>query len=435
MTTNASLLELRKSAVPVGASNLCGVFVERAENATIYDVEGREYIDFVGGIGVNNVGHCNPRVVAAIKAQADKLLHSCFHVAMYEGYVTLADRLCALTPGSFPKKALFLNSGAEAVENAIKIARTATGRQAVIAFDTAFHGRTLLTMTLTSKIMPYKQGFGPFAPEVYRFPYAYCYRCPYGLKRESCGVACADKLEDFFLNNVAANNVAALLVEPVAGEGGFITPPAEFFHKLQAICEKHGIVFISDEIQTGMGRTGKLFAMEHHGMEPDMTLVAKSLGGGMPISAVTGRAELLDAVHPGGLGGTYGGNPVSCAAALAVLDIFASEPLLERGEALGKLLHERLGKLAQSVPQIGELRGLGPMFAVEFVEDRETRKPAKEKTQAIVKQCIENGLLILSCGNHGNVVRTLMPLTIGEAELERGLNILEQAIRTVCLGA
>lgn len=428
MPTNSELLVRRNSSVPSGVSNLCAVFAEKATNATIYDVEGREYIDFVGGIGVNNVGHCHPKVVEAVKKQADSLLHSCFHIAMYEPYVRLAERLAALTPGEFAKKTVFLSSGVEAVENAIKIARLSTGRQGVVAFDAAFHGRTLLGMSLTSKVKPYKYGFGPFAPEVYRLPYAYCYRCPCGQDPASCGVECADKLESFFLNNVAAENVAALIVEPIAGEGGFIAPPAQFFARLQSICAEHGIVFISDEIQTGMGRTGKMFAMEHHGIEPDITLVAKSLGGGMPISAVVGRAELMDAVHPGGLGGTYGGNPVSCAASLAVLEVFEQEGLLERGRSLGVTLHERLNALSERMACIGEVRGIGPMVAIELVKDRTTREPDKELTGRVVKRCLDKGLLILSCGNLGNVIRLLMPLTIGPDELGRGLDILESCI-------
>lgn len=428
MATNSELQSQRNASVAAGVSNLCGIFAEKAENALIYDVEGHEYIDFVGGIGVNNVGHCHPDVVAAVQEQAGKLLHSCFHIAMYKPYVELAEKLAKFTPGSFPKKTVFLNSGSEAVENAIKIARLATGRQGVIGFDTAFHGRTLLAMTLTSKVKPYKFGFGPFAPEIYHIPYAYCYRCPYGKSPESCSVQCGDRLEDFFLNKVPAENVAALIIEPVAGEGGFITPPSEFFHKLQAICKKNGIVFISDEIQSGMGRTGKMFAMEHHGIEADITLVAKSLGGGMPISAVVGKTEIMDAVHPGGLGGTYGGNPVSCAAALAVIDVFEKEKLLERGEALGNKLFARFNALAEKEPCIGEVRGSGPMIALELVKDRQTREPNKEMTAAVVRKCIESGLLILSCGNYGNVIRMLMPLTIDDDTLERGLEILESAI-------
>ena len=430
----SSLLERRRNAVPRGVSNLCDCFVSSAKGASVIDVEGREYIDFVGGIGVNNVGHCHPGVVAAVREQAGKLLHSCFHIAMYEPYVALAERLCALTPGDFPKKAMFANSGAEAVENGIKIARAATGRQGVICFETAFHGRTLLAMTLTSKVKNYKFGFGPFAPEVYRIPYAYCYRCPMGLTHPDCGLACAEHLEEFFINHVAAESVACLVAEPLTGEGGFITPPPGYFQRLAEICRKHGILFIADEVQTGIGRTGTMFAMEQHGVEPDITLTAKSLGGGMPLSAVVGRQELMDVPAPGGLGGTYGGNPVSCAAGLAVLDAFEKEDLLTKAKALGGKLRATFESWAGELPCIGDIRGLGPMLAMELVHDRETKAPASAETKAVVARCVQNGLLILSCGQHGNVLRTLMPLVITDDELTRGLAILREALEHVFSG-
>jgi len=426
-----SLLERRHKAVPRGVSNLCQCFAASASGARVTDVQGREYIDFVGGIGVNNVGHCHPDVVAAVREQAGRLMHSCFHIAMYEPYVALAERLCALTPGDFPKKALFLNSGAEAVENAVKIARTATGRQGVICFETAFHGRTLLAMTLTSKVKNYKLGFGPFAPEVYRMPYAYCYRCPKGLTHPGCNLACADHLEEFFSGHVAAESVACLIVEPLTGEGGFIVPPPGYFKRLAEICARHGIVFIADEIQTGIGRTGTMFAMEQHGVQADITLTAKSLGGGMPISAVVGRQEIMDGPAPGGLGGTYGGNPVSCAAALAVLDVFERENLLGTARALGARLRATFEAWAAELPCIGEVRGLGPMLAIELVRDRATREPAGAEAKAVVARCTDNGLLILSCGHHGNVIRTLMPLVITDADLTRGLAILREALEHV----
>jgi len=428
MSTSSSLLERRRTAVPRGVGNLCDCFAASASGAVIRDVEGREYIDFVGGIGVNNVGHCHPDVVAAVRDQAGKLLHSCFHIAMYEPYVALAERLAALTPGDFPKKTLFLNSGAEAVENAVKIARRATGRQGVIAFETGFHGRTLLAMSLTSKVNNYKRGFGPFAPEVYRMPFAYCYRCPMGRTHPECGLACAEHLESFFIDHVAPDQVACMIVEPLTGEGGFIVPPPGYFKRLMELCHKHGIVFISDEIQTGVGRTGAMFAMEQHGVAADITLVAKSLGGGMPISAVVGRAELMDAPDHGGLGGTYGGNPVSCAAGLAVLDVFEKERLLEKGRALGDSLRATFTAWADEMDCIGDIRGLGPMLALELVRDRATREPAGAETKAIVARCLEKGLLILSCGHHGNVLRMLMPLVIGDDELARGLAILRDAM-------
>ena len=426
--TSQELMAMREEHVPQGPFNVTPLFVEKAKGAVVYDVEGRELIDFAGGIGVMNIGHCHPKVVAAIKDQAEKYTHTCFHVVMYEPYVKLAERLCMLTPGSFPKMAMFANSGAEAVENAVKIARYYTKRPAIIAFENGFHGRTLLAMSLTSKVMPYKLGFGPFAPEIYRMPYAYCYRCPFGLKYPDCDVTCANYIKEFFVSNVAAESTAALVVEPIMGEGGFITPPQEYFSKLIRVCQDNGIVFIADEIQTGMGRTGKMFAMEHWGVEPDLVTVAKSLAAGMPLSAVVGKKEMLDAPHVGGLGGTYSGNPVCCRAALAVLDVIEEENLLEKAEALGKKLRERFNALQQQFEIIGDVRGKGPMLALELVKDRETKEPAADEAKALVKFCYENGLILLSCGNFSNVIRTLMPLVITDEQLERGLAIMEEGL-------
>ena len=425
------LHEMREKVVPQGQGSLTPYYVESAKGAVINDVEGREFIDFAGGIGVMNVGHSHPKVVAAIKDQAEKFTHTCFMVLPYAHVVELADRLCRLTPGAFPKKALFINSGAEAVENAIKIARYHTKRPAVIAFENGFHGRTLLTMTLTSKVNPYKLGFGPFAPEVYRMPYAYCYRCPLGLTYPGCEVACADYLREFFVTHVAAESTAALLVEPITGEGGFITPPPEYFPKLYEICRENGIVFIGDEIQTGMGRTGKMFALEHWKVEADLTIVAKSLAAGMPLSAVVGKSEVMDSPHVGGLGGTYGGNPVCCRAALAVLDIFEEEGLLERAQKLGQKVLKRFHAWQEQSEMIGDVRGLGPMLALELVKDRETKEPAAKEAKALVQFCYEKGLILLSCGNFGNVIRTLMPLVIDDDQLERGLAVMEEGLSSV----
>lgn len=422
------LSELRARVIPQGHSSGTSCYVASASGALIRDVEGREFIDFAGGIGVMNVGHSHPKVVAAIKDQAEKFTHTCFMVLPYEAAVKLAEKLCAFTPGSFPKTTLFLNSGAEAVENAIKIARYYTKRPAVIAFENAFHGRTLLAMSLTSKVKPYKLGFGPFAPEVYRMPYAYCYRCPFGLKYKSCEVACADYLKEFFISHVAAESTAALIVEPVMGEGGFITPPPEYFPKLIKMCHDNGIVFIADEIQTGMGRTGKMFAMEHWHVEPDLMTVAKSLAAGMPLSAVVGRKEWMDAVHPLGIGGTYGGNPVACRAGLAVMEIFEEENLLQKAEALGKKLLERFHALESEYELIGDVRGIGPMLALELVKDRETKEPAADDAKALTKICYEKGLILLSCGNFGNVIRALMPLVITDEQLDKGLAIMEEGL-------
>jgi 4-aminobutyrate aminotransferase/(S)-3-amino-2-methylpropionate transaminase len=426
--TSEDLGAMRKRFVPQGPFNVTPYFVDRAKGALVYDVDGRELVDFAGGIGVMNVGHSHPKVVAAIKEQAEKYTHTCFHIVMYEPYMRLAERLCALTPGHFEKMAMFANSGAEAVENAVKVARHYTKRPAVIAFENGFHGRTLLTMTLTSKIKPYKLGFGPFAPEVYRMPYAYCYRCPLGLKYPGCDVACASYLNDFFITHVAAESTAALIVEPITGEGGFITPPPEYFPKLIEICRQHGIVFIADEIQTGMGRTGKMFAIEHWGVEPDLVTTAKSLAAGLPLSAVVGRKEMMDAPQVGGLGGTYGGNPLCCQAALAVLDVFEEEKLLEKSERIGRKLRDRFEVWQGEFEMIGDVRGMGAMMGLELVRDREKKVPASDEAKTLVRLCYEKGLIVLSCGNFSNVIRTLMPLVITDEQLERGLSIMEESL-------
>jgi 4-aminobutyrate aminotransferase/(S)-3-amino-2-methylpropionate transaminase len=427
-TPHDDLLQKRKQHVPQGPFNITPAFIREAKGAVMIDVNGRELIDFAGGIGVLNVGHCHPKVVAAIKDQAEKYIHTCFHVVMYDPYVELAGRLNALAPGDFPKMTMFANSGAEAVENAVKATRYAKKRPAVIAFENAFHGRTLLTMTLTSKVKPYKLGFGPFAPEVYRMPFAYCYRCPFGLKYPACEVACADYLEDFFISNVAAESTAAVIVEPIQGEGGFITPPPEYFAKLQGICQKYEIALIVDEVQSGAGRTGKFFAIEHWGVAPDLITCAKSLAAGMPLSAVIGRQEIIDAPHVGGLGGTYAGNPVACRAALAVLEILLQDGLLERARSLGDILLARFRKLQQRHAIIGDVRGKGPMLALELVKDRETKKPATDEAKKLVQLCYDKGLVLLSCGNFSNVIRTLMPFVITDEQLERGLAILEESL-------
>jgi len=421
----------REKFVPRGPFHVTPIFSEKAEGAVVTDVEGKSYIDFAGGIGVLNVGHCHPKVVEAVKDQAEKYMHTCFHVVMYESYVELAERLAGLAPGPFSKMALFANSGAEGVENAVKIARYYTKRPGIIAFDNAFHGRTLLAMTLTSKVKPYKLGFGPFAPEIYRMPFAYCYRCPFGLTYPACDIHCADYLHEFFVNHTAAENTAAVIAEPVQGEGGFITPPPGYFEKLCRICREHGILFISDEIQSGMARTGKMFAIEHWDVEPDLVIAAKSLAAGMPLSAVIGRTEVMDAAHVGGLGGTYGGNPVCCRAAMAVLDVIEEEGLVERSRALGIKVRERFLSWQDRYEIIGDVRGLGPMLGMELVKDRKTKEPAKDEAETLVKSCYEKGLITLSCGAYSNVIRTLMPLVITDEQLDKGLGILEEAFQEI----
>jgi len=429
MRRSEELQRKRDRHVPRGVFNVHPLFVEDAKGAIITDVEGKEYIDFAGGIGVENVGHCALKVVDAIREQAKAYIHTCFHVVMYEPYIDLAKKLNEVTPGRFPKMTMFANSGAEAVENSIKIARYYTKRPAVIAFENAFHGRTLLGMTLTSKVKPYKWGFGPFAPEVYRIPFAYCYRCPYGKTYPACDLRCADALNDFFVNQVAGDQVAAVIVEPVQGEGGFIVPPKDYFKKVKKICEDNGILLIMDEIQSGIGRTGYLFASEYFEVDPDMILAAKSLAAGMPLSAVTGRAEIMNAPHVGGLGGTYGGNPLSCAAALAVLELIEEENLVERGKKLGREVRLAFEQLKEKYDIIGDVRGLGPMLALELVKDRGTKEPAADEAKKLVRIAYDKGLILLSCGNFGNVIRTLMPISIEKNQLERGLTILDEALR------
>jgi 4-aminobutyrate aminotransferase/(S)-3-amino-2-methylpropionate transaminase len=423
------LIERRKRNIPRGLLTTVEVFINSAKGVRIKAADGREFIDFAGGVGANNVGHSHPKVVKAIKEQADSFIHTCFHVAMYEPYVELAEKLNALAPGDFHKMTMFVNSGAEAVENAVKVARYATKRSAIICFENAFHGRTQLAMSLTSKVMPYKFGFGPLAPEIYRMPFAYCYRCPFRLEYPSCDTACADYLEAFFINHVAPENTAAVIAEPIQGEGGFVTPPPEYFPKLKKICEKYEIPLIIDEIQAGSGRTGKFFAIEHWGIEPDIITLAKSFAGGMPLSAVIGRADLMDKPHVGGFGSTYGGNPLSCRAALAVLEILFDDGLLLTAKALGETLLERFTQLQKEHEIIGDVRGKGPMLGLELVRDRETKEPATEEAKRLVQLCFEKGLIILSCGNHGNVIRTLMPFVITEEELDKGLSILEESLR------
>ena len=427
-STRQDLAALRKSVMAEGNVSGTDCYVDRAKGALLWDTAGREYIDFAGGIAVMNVGHSHPRVVAAIQRQAERFTHTCFMVLPYEPAVRLAEKLATAVPGSFPKAALFVNSGAEAVENAVKIARYATKRQGIIAFEHAFHGRTYMGMSLTSKVKPYKYGFGPFMPEIYRMPYAYCYRCRFGLTYPNCGVACAEYLQDFFVSHVAADQTAALIAEPILGEGGFITPPAEYFPKLKEICESNGILFIADEIQSGMGRTGAMFALEHWNVSADLTTVAKSLAAGMPLSAVVGKKEIMDTVHAGGVGGTYGGNPVACAAALAVFDIFEKEDLLQRAKNLGEKLSRRLNAFKEKYEMVGDVRGIGPMMAMELVQDRETKVPAAEAAKTLVKSCFDKGLILLACGSYGNVIRLLMPLVIADAQLEKGLTILEEGL-------
>ena len=425
---SSELIKRREEAVPRAVFNTVPIFMAGGEGAEAWDGDGNRFIDLAGGLGVLNVGRANPRVLEAIHAQVDAFLHECFHVAMYEGYVELAEALNRLTPGSHPKKTMLANSGAEAVENAVKIARYATGRDAVVTFTNAFHGRTLMGMTLTAKDMPYKHGMGPFAPEVYRVPFAYCYRCPLGLEHPSCGIACAEVAADAIDSQIGAANVACMIVEPVQGEGGFVVAPDDYLPALRAICSERDILLIDDEIQSGMGRTGKLFAAEHYGLVPDLVTTAKSLAAGLPLAGVTGPSEVMEAQHVGCLGGTYGGNPVACAAALAVLEELTETDLLRRAERQGTIIWDRLKPLEDALGLVGEVRGLGPMVGLELVTDETTKEPAKVATAAVVKRCHDNGVLILKAGTYDNVVRLLAPLVISEADLQEGLDVLTEAL-------
>jgi len=430
LSRTEELLNRRRAAVPRGVFNVAPIFADSAEGVWLHDVDGKTYLDFAGGLGVLNVGHRHPQVLAALRAQLDRYLHTCFHVAMYEPYVALAERLNEITPGDFPKKTMLVNSGAEAVENAVKIARAATGRKAVITFEHAFHGRTLLGLSLTSKVDPYKVAFGPFAPEVYRVPYPYPYRCPQK-HSGTCTAHVIATIEEAFRVQVDADDVAAVIIEPVTGEGGFIVPPPDFLPALADLCRRHGILLIADEVQTGFGRTGRVFAVDHAGVEPDLLVAGKSLASGLPLASVTGRADLMEAPQVGGLGGTYGGNPLACVAALAVIDVLQSEGFLERAQALGANVLARFQTMQRRFPVIGEVRGLGAMVGMELVEDRESKTPARAATAQVLAACLERGLLILKSGVYDNVIRILVPLVISDEDLERGLNVLEEALAAV----
>ncbi|HXL21212.1 MAG TPA: 4-aminobutyrate--2-oxoglutarate transaminase [Candidatus Dormibacteraeota bacterium] len=422
-----ALMARREAAVPRGPYNSTPIFLASAEGATLEDVDGNRYLDFAGGIGCLNIGHRNPRVTAALREQLDKHLHVCFAVTPYESYISVAEKLNALAPGKFLKKTILLNTGAEAVENSIKIARAYTKRPAVICFEDAFHGRTLLAMTLTSKTHPYKAGFEPFASDVYRIPFAYPYRAEKGATAESF----AHYLEDAFKRVVAPESVAAVIAEPVLGEGGFVVPPRDYFAILQKICRKHGILFIADEVQSGFARTGKWFASEHFGIEPDLITMAKSLGGGMPIAAVTGRAEVMDAPGVGALGGTFAGHPLSCAAALAAIETIEKDGLLARSTALGKHFEERACGWQKKWPLVGDVRGLGGMCAIELVREAATREPADAETKEVAHYCYERGLITITAGTFNNVIRILVPLVVTDAQFNEGLDVIEAALASV----
>jgi len=422
--TNAALMARRQSAIARGVGQAHPIFVERASNAEVWDVEGRRYIDFAGGIAVLNTGHCHPQVIAAVKEQLDRYTHTCFQVLAYEPYVELGERLNALAPGNFAKKSLFLSTGAEAVENAVKIARAFTGRSGIIAFTGGYHGRTMMTLGLTGKVAPYKTGFGPFPGEIFHalFP------------NELHGVSVADALisvETVLKNDIEASRVAAFILEPVQGEGGFYVAPPAFIEGLKAIADKHGILLIADEVQTGAGRCGTWFASEQWPVAPDLIATAKSLAGGFPISGVVGRADVMDAPGPGGLGGTYAGSPIGCAAALAVIKAFEDEHLLARSQAMGERLTAGLQRIAQSEPAIGDVRGLGAMVAIELFQGGNLARPDAELTKRVVAEAARRGLILLSCGTYGNVIRVLVPLTASDALIDEGLKIMADSFAAV----
>jgi 4-aminobutyrate aminotransferase len=425
MTAAAALSERQSRAVARGVSTK-SLYAAKAENSELWDADGKRYIDFSAGIAVVNTGHRHPKVMAAVAKQADAFTHTSFNVAPYESYIGLAERLNDIAPGDADKKSLLITTGVEAVENAVKIARVFTGRTAIIAFGGAFHGRTMMGMALTGKVSPYKKGFGPFPAEVYHAPYPKTY---HGIDT----AAALAGLEHLFASDVDPARVAAIIVEAVQGEGGFYVAPADFLVALRKLCDQHGILLILDEVQTGMARTGRMFACEHAGIVPDLITMAKGLGGGFPLAAVTGRADIMDAAPPGGLGGTYGGNPVAVAAAHAVLDVIADEKLCERATEIGRRMTERLQKMAagNTFSCMGDVRGLGAMVAVELVKDRATREPDTALTNALIAKAQENGLILLNCGPNANVIRLLAPLTIPFDHLEEGLDILERSLAEV----
>jgi 4-aminobutyrate aminotransferase/(S)-3-amino-2-methylpropionate transaminase len=427
-----ALLEERRRWVSAGVAEARhGIFFERAEGARLTDVDGNVFLDFAGGIGCLNAGHAAPRVVSRVQEQLARLQHACFMVAPYEPYVALARALCGIAPIAGEKRAALFNSGAEAVENAVKIARRATGRPAVLAFDPGFHGRTLLALTLTSKTTPYRDGFGPFAPEVYRFPIPDPLRRPREIPEEAFVARAIADFSRFLASTVNPTTLACAVLEPVMGEGGFLVPPGAFVREVGRLCRQHGIVLVADEIQTGFGRTGSMFACEWSGLEPDLICMAKSLANGFPLSAVVGRAALMDAVQPGGLGGTFGGNPVACAAALGVIETFERDGLPARAAAIGATVERRFAGFAGRFPFVGDARGVGAMRALELVTDRASLAPDKARTERVLSLAASRGLLLLSAGLHGNVIRTLMPLVIRDSELAEGLAVLESCLADV----
>ncbi len=422
----------RDAATPRGAARLTPIAIASAEGAVVEDVDGNRLLDFAGGIGTLAVGHCPPGVVQAVTAQAGRLIHACAIVASYEPFVRVAERLNELTPGSFAKKTLLMNTGAEAVEAAVNLARTHTGRQGIVVFEGAYHGRTNLTLAMTSKFGLFKKGLGPFAPEIYRLPFPALYRRPGEFSEEAWIDWHLARLDECFVGIVDPAHVAAVVVEPVQGEGGFVPAPFRWLRRLRELCDEHGMLLVADEVQSGFGRTGKLFAMEHSGVVPDLVTMAKSLAAGMPLSAVTGRAEIMDSVHPGGLGGTYSGNPLACVAALEAIDSISKPGFLARAREVGERIRARLEKIQAEHPElVGDVRGLGPMLAIELVEDPRTRTPSMEATAAVNAETLRRGVITIRAGMRSNCVRFLPPLTIPDAQLEEGMDVVAEALRSV----
>lgn len=426
-----NLTEKRNKYVAKGVSTSSPIFVEEAKGALIKDIDGNVFVDFAGAIGVQNIGHTDDGVVEAVKAQLDKFIHPSFHVNMYESYVELAEKLSTIAPGNSPKKAMFANSGAEAVENAIKIARAYTKKDGVISLQGSFHGRTNMTMSITSKYKPYKNGFGPFATETYKTDVAYCYRCPVGCTYPECNIACGEKLKTMLKTVISKDMIACLIAEPVQGEGGFVVPPKEYFKMLRDICTENDIIFIVDEVQAGFARTGKMFAHEHFDVEADIITMSKSIANGIPLSAVVGKAEIMDAACVGGIGGTYGGSPLGCVAALKVIEKIEKQDLCSTANKVGDYITGRLNEFKEKYEVIGDVRGLGAMIGVEFVKDRETKEPYPELVKKITDYCFKHGVIFLNAGLFGNVVRFLPPLVITKKQLTYGVDILEEAIEEV----
>jgi 4-aminobutyrate aminotransferase / (S)-3-amino-2-methylpropionate transaminase / 5-aminovalerate transaminase len=425
------LLDRKETSVPRGPFNTIKTFAVKGDGALLTDVDGNTFLDFAGAIGSLNTGHCPKRVIEALHKQIDSYLHPCFHVMMYEPYIQLAEKLNQITPGEHHKKTFFLNSGAEAVENAVKIARKYTGRKAIISFERGFHGRTYMAMSLTSKVKPYKYEFGPFVPDTYKWPYPYYFRAD-GLEPEQQDEQLLKRFETFFLSEVPPEEVAAIIMEPVQGEGGFVIPSKRFVQGVKELCEKHGTLFIADEVQTGFGRTGKMFAMEHFDVIPDLMTMSKSIGAGLPISAVTGRAEIMDSANIGEIGGTYGGSPLGCVAALEVIRTIEEDGLIDRAKKIGEIFLEKFKPLQVKYEQIGDVRSLGAMCAIEFIKDASTKNPNKEIVQEIIQSAHQNGLIIMSAGLYGNIIRLLTPLVVTDEQLTEGLEVLEKVISERC---